>query len=211
MRKDDVITKVVFFLGGIFMVSTGINLLIAAGLGADPWSVFHVGLTHHLPLTLGQVVQGVGITMIFVGWALKVTPTLGTFANMYLFGLCIDFIDKLGVIKLPKNTFQAWIYLIAGIVIYGIGNGVYLNGKLGSGPRDSLLLGLTRATGKSVSIVKTIMEILAVSIGWLLGGKVGIGSLLFAVSIGPVMQWSISTITLPKSKESLLDESTSEV
>ena len=97
MRKNDLLIKVIFFFGGIIIVSFGINLLIAAGLGADPWSVFHVGLTNHLPITVGQAVQITGVLMIFVSWVLKVTPTLGTFVNMYSFGVCIDFIDALGV------------------------------------------------------------------------------------------------------------------
>lgn len=205
MRKNDLLTKVAFFLGGILIVSVGINLLIAAGLGPDPWSVFHVGLTYHLPITLGQAVQGAGIVMIFLGWALKVPPTLGTFANMYLFGVCIDFIKNLGIIKLPNNSFQAWIYLAAGIAMFGIGNGIYLNGKLGAGPKDSLLLGLTGSTGHSVRAIKTLIDLSAVGIGWLLGGKVGIGTLVFALSIGPVLQWSMKTFTLPKIRESQAD------
>lgn len=201
MKKRNLLIRIVFFCGGIFIINLGNSFLILAGLGTDPWNVFHLGLARYLPLTVGRISQSVGAIMLLIGWMLKVRPTIGTFANMYLFGFFLDFILGLNLIKPPSSPVFAWMYLIVGIVIAGIGYGIYLNGDLGTGPRDSFMMGMVKLTGKSPGFIKTIMEVVVVFIGWLLGGPIGFGTVLHAASIGSIMQWSMDHIKLPGKTE----------
>ena len=201
MKKDNpIILKLIFFCGGIFIVSIGKVFVILSGLGADSWNVFHVGISLHIPFTIGQVSQGVGAIMLMIGWILKIRPTLGTFLNMYLFGFFLDFILGLNIIKPPLTLQGSAFYLLIGTLMSGIGFGIYLNGKLGAGPRDSFMLGVAKVTGKSPGIIKTFMEGTAVFIGWLLGGPVGLGTLVYAASVGTIMQWTLEHTKFPSSK-----------
>lgn len=205
MKKYNLLMlKIVFFCGGIFIICTGKAFIILANLGADPWNVFHVGLARYLPFTIGRIVQVVGAIMLMIGWILKIKPTGGTFANMYLFGFFLDFILERNFIKPPQDSVVSWIYLILGTLICGIGFGIYLNGNLGAGPRDSFMLGMVKVTGKSAGTIKTIMEGTAVFVGWLLGGPAGLGTIVYTALVGTIMQWTLDHITLPK-KEVLED------
>lgn len=207
MKKSRLLLKMLFFCGGIFIVNIGKGFIISAGLGTDPWNVLNLGIVRYIPLTIGQVVQLVGVIMLLIGWGLKIQPTLGTFANMYLFGFFLDFILGLNLIKPPQNAVMAWLYLILGTLISGIGFGIYLNSNLGAGPRDSFMLGVAKATGAKPGIIKTVMEGTAVFVGWILGGPVGLGTVVYIALVGPTMQWTLDHVKLSGKPRSLTDTS----
>lgn len=199
MKKyNSLIFKLLFFFGGIYIVCIGTVFLILSGFGVDPWTVFHIGISNHIPYTVGQITQGVGIIMLIIGWALKIKPSIGTFLNMYFFGFLLDFNLGLNIIKPPKSLAASVLYLFIGILVNGIGIGIYLNGNLGAGPRDSFMLGIAKVTGKTTGTVKTYMESIAVFIGWLLGGPVGLGTLAYAALVGTIMQWTLYHVKLPE-------------
>lgn len=116
---------------------------------------------------------------------------------MFLLGYFIDVVGFLGVINMPKSLILRCIYILLGTVLKGTGIGIYINVKLGAGPRDGLTLGLSKSTGKSVSSIRTALELGALFIGWLLGGPVGLGTVVYSFLIGRVMQWSIKRFQLP--------------
>lgn len=203
MKRHNIILRVVYFCGGIFIVNLGASLLILSDLGTNAWNVFHLGLARYLPLTVGRITQGVGAIMVLFGWALKIKPTWGTFANMYLFGSSLDIILQSNLIKPPPTVAFAWIYNLLGTLIAGVGFGIYLNGNLGAGPRDSFMLGVAKFTGKTPGTVKTIMEGSAIIIGWLLGGPVGLGTIVYTALVGAIMQWTLDYLKPPERSKSL--------
>lgn len=196
-KESSLIFKLLFFFGGIYLVSAGKVFLILSGFGVDPWTVFHLGISNHIPYTVGQISQGVGAIMLIIGWTLKIKPSIGTFLNMYFFGFFLDLNLGLNIVKPPESLAVSILYLLFGILINGIGFGIYLNGKLGAGPRDSFMMGISNVTGKTPGTVKTYMETAAVFIGWLMGGPVGLGTLAYAASVGRIMQWTLDHIKLP--------------
>jgi len=204
-KDNSIIFKLLFFFGGLYVAAFGKVFLIESGFGVDPWTMFHMGISNYIPFTVGQVTQGVGAIMLLIGWALKIKPSIGTFLNMYFFGYFLDLNialnDVVKIAKPPENLAVSIIYLLFGIIANGVGFGIYLNGKLGAGPRDSFMLGISKLTGKIPGKIRTCMESMAVLIGWLLGGPLGIGTLVYALSVGCVMQWSLDHIKLPQRKD----------
>ncbi|NLZ52632.1 MAG: hypothetical protein GX892_05710 [Thermoanaerobacteraceae bacterium] len=203
MSKDNsLIIKLLFFFSGIYILALGKIFLIESGFGVDPWTMFHMGISNYIPFTVGQITQGVGAIMLLIGWALSIKPSIGTFLNMYFFGYFLDLNIALNaafnLVKPSKSLIVSILYLFIGIITSGVGYGIYLNGKLGAGPRDSFMLGVSRVTGKNPGTIKTFMESTVVVIGWLLGGPLGLGTLAYALSVGTIMQWTLNHIKLPQ-------------
>ena len=206
MNKDySLLSKLLFFFGGLYILSFGKVFLIESNLGVDPWTVFHIGLANYLPISVGQASQIAGAIMLLIGWALHIKPAIGTFLNMYFFGFFLDINialnEALKITKPAESLAVSVLYLVIGIIVNGLGLGIYINGKLGAGPRDSFMLGVSKLTGKKPGTVRTWIESTAVFIGWLLGGPVGFGTLAYALSVGNVMQWTLEHIKLPQRKE----------
>jgi len=207
MRRDySLFIRLVYFFGGIYLIAFGKIFLIASNLGVDPWTVFHMGIANYLPFTVGQVSQGVGVIMILISWALKIKPNIGTFLNMYFFGYFLDLNialnDAVKIASPTQNMAVAILYMLLGTVISGIGLGIYINGELGAGPRDSFMLGMSKLTGKKPGLINILMEIGVLLVGWILGGPVGLGTLVYALGLGPVMQWTLDHVKLPQKKKS---------
>lgn len=177
---------------GLFVFAAGIVLMLKANLGMAPWSVFHVGITNHFPLTLGRVSQIVGLIVILFSLFFKIFPGIGTLFNMIVIGFFIDLINP----HVPSihNHFSQITMLALGIILIGIGSGLYINAKLGAGPRDGLMLGLSKKTGKSIRLIRNSMEITVLIIGFFLGGPVGVGTAVFALAIGPSVQFFLKLI-----------------
>ncbi|MFO6454413.1 MULTISPECIES: YczE/YyaS/YitT family protein [unclassified Aeromicrobium] len=172
---------------GLWLYGATMALLVRAGMGLDPWDVFHEGLTHHLPLTFGQVVILVGALVLLAWIPLRQRPGFGTIANVVVIGLAAD--ATLAV--LPEATGPVWgtAMLVAGVVGNGMAGAMYVGAGLGPGPRDGLWTGIVRRTGASVRRVRTMLELLVLATGFVLGGTVGIGTVLYAVAIGPIVQF----------------------
>lgn len=117
---------------------------------------------------------------------------------MFLLGYFIDVVGSLGVINPPKSLILRCLFILIGTILKGTGIGIYINGRLGAGPRDGLTLGLSKNTGKSVSFIRTFLELGALFVGWLLGGPVGMGTVVYSFLIGRIMQWSIKRFQLPE-------------
>lgn len=182
-----------WFLLGLFLVSLGVVLMVKAELGVSPWDVLHIGLQKTLGLTIGIWNQIVGITLVAVTvWMTRKIPGIGTLFNMILIGLFIDLIMYFHLVPDPSQLWIRWGYLLIGIVFMAMGAGIYISAHLGAGPRDGLMLALSEKGSWSVQRVKTIMELLALLFGWMLGGPIGWGTLVFSVFIGPMMQFHIS-------------------
>jgi uncharacterized membrane protein YczE len=175
---------------GLLLYGVSIALMLSAGLGVDSWDVFHQGLSQRTGISFGSVVIGVSLLVLLVWIPLRQRPGLGTVANAVVVGLVAD--ATLAVLPRPELVWWQLSMLTAGIVANGIATGLYIGAGLGPGPRDGLMTGLAARTGRSIRLVRTIIELSVLAAGWVLGGPVGLGTLLYAVSIGPIVQISIA-------------------
>lgn len=183
----------IYFLG-LLIMSLGIVLLLRADLGVPPWDVLHVGLFLNVGLTIGSWNIIVGIIILTLSSLIsKELPQIGALLNMLSIGIFIDLYLMIPFIKTPSFLFGQIIMLVAGVIIIGYGMGLYISASFGAGPRDSLMIALTTVTGWKISTVRALIEIIVLMIGWILGGPVFIGTILFTVMIGP-----ISGIVIPQ-------------
>lgn len=174
-------------MAGLFVFALSAVLMIKADLGVGPWDVFHLGLARLLGRPYGQMSILVGLAVIVLSYALAhIKPGPGTVANMFFIGFFADRIMPY-VPKFHGLTAQLAVFA-AGVLLMGLATRVYIGAGLGAGPRDGLMLGMSRLTGRSIRIVRTAIEIGVLAAGTLLGGKVGLGTLLFALGIGPAVQ-----------------------
>lgn len=170
-----------------FMVSISIILTIHSNLGASPWDVFHLGLVKHTSLTLGQASQVTSLVVIVIATFVGEYPGVGTIINMYLIGVFIDFVQAINLIPVATVWWEQYLMLFLGMYIMAWGVYFYLAVGLGSGPRDSLMVGLTKRTKKPVWQIRTVMEGSILIVGYFLGGLAGIGTLLTVVLMGPMI------------------------
>ncbi|MDQ0313131.1 putative membrane protein YczE [Kitasatospora herbaricolor] len=171
---------------GLALYGFSLALLVRAALGVNPWSVLYDGLTRHTPLSFGTVSALVGV-LALLGWIpLRQRPTFGTFANIAVLALSSD----LGLLLVPPcQGFAArGALLAAGIAVNALAIAVYVGARLGPGPRDGLMTGAAAVTGRSLRFVRTVIELTVLAAGWLLGGHVGVGTVLYALAVGPVAQ-----------------------
>jgi uncharacterized membrane protein YczE len=171
---------------GLALYGVTLAMMIRATLGNAPWDVLHQGLAIHLPITIGQAVILVSLVVLLLWIPLRELPGLGTIANSFAVGLTADL--TLGLLSAPDALWQRSLLMVGGVVLNALATALYIGSQLGPGPRDGLMTGLHRRTGLSIRLVRTGMEVAVVAIGWLLGGVVGIGTVLYAVAIGPLVQ-----------------------
>jgi len=160
--------------------------MVVADLGLSPWDVFHQGVSLKTEFTIGLVAVATSFTVLLLWIPLRERPGFGTLANAVVIGLTIDVINR--VLDTPGALWAQWLLLVGGMLAVAVGSGYYIGAKLGPGPRDGLMTGLARR-GYSVRFARFGVEGTVLVIGWLLGGTVGIGTLLFAVGIGPLVQF----------------------
>lgn len=170
---------------GLALYGLGIALQVASGLGNDPWDVFHQGLSRRFGLSIGVWIIIVGAVVMLLWIPLRQRPGIGTVSNVVFVGLFADFF--LWALPDPSGVWRA-VYLVLAVLMGGVATGCYIGAGLGPGPRDGLMTGYTRRSGRSIRIVRTGIEITVLAIGWLLGGTVGVGTILYAVAIGPLTQ-----------------------
>ncbi|MBM7580297.1 YczE/YyaS/YitT family protein [Jeotgalibacillus terrae] len=200
MNKREKTLRWSFFLIGLVVLGLGISMTIKGQrLGIGPWDVLHVGLFQQLGLTVGTWAILVGAFIIACTVAVtKKPPRIGAILNMLLIGVFIDFFNWL--IPDPQSLPGAIAILLAGIVVMGYGVGIYVSADLGEGPRDTIMMMIVRKTGWNLSKVRRSIELVALVIGWLLGGPVGIGTILIAFFTGTIVNLSLpqSRMTLQK-------------
>ena len=168
---------------GLMLFGLGEGLLLVSFTGASPWSVLAQGLSLNSNLSIGMLTFLISVTVLILWIPLGQKPGMATILNALIIALMIDICIKF--VPTPSNFFNQLILAIVSVVTVGIGGGIYLVANLGAGPRDGLMVGLQIKTNLPIALVRGILEISVVSIGWYLGGTVGIGTLLFAFGIGP--------------------------
>jgi uncharacterized membrane protein YczE len=173
-------------LAGLALYGISMAMMIRSALGLDPWDVFHYGVTGHLPLSFGAVVTLVGFVVLLAWIPLRQAPGFGTVANVLVIGVVSD--ATLAVLSRPSELWLRAVLLALGIVLNGLAGAMYIGAQLGPGPRDGLMTGISRRTGLSIRLVRTVQEIAVVGVGFALGGTVGLGTVLYALSIGPLVQ-----------------------
>ena len=173
---------------GLFLFALGAVMNLYSNLGMSPWGVLQVGLTYRVPLTLGQVSQAVGLVVLIIGWLLGFAPGFATFMNMYFIGLFIDLIMEWGIVPKYGGLPGELALLLGGIVVLGVGSYFYMNPKLGAGPRDGLMLGFIQKLDRPVSHVRGAIEVTVLVLGYFLGGPVGIGTVVTALTVGYSVQ-----------------------
>nr|WP_281351673.1 YitT family protein [Alkalicoccus luteus] len=179
------------FTAGLIVMSFGIALMIRAELGSAPWDVLHIGLMNQFGLTVGTWTIIMGFLLLAAASVmLKELPKAGAYANMLLVGIFVDiFLFLLGT---PAMFGAQLIMLAAGIVIMGFGIGLYISPQCGAGPRDSVMLALSEKTGATVARVRIYMEVIVLIAGWMLGGPVFVGTILFSLTIGHITGFSLN-------------------
>jgi uncharacterized protein len=176
-------------LTGLTGFSLSIVLMIESRLGLGPWDAFHVGVSKQTGLSIGTASIATGLVIVAVVWATGIRPGPATVASMFVIGWEIDLL--LPVVPTAPGTIWAYAYYLAGIALCGVATGFYIAARLGEGPRDGLILGVSARTGRSVTLVRTVIELSVLLAGWLMGGAVGVGTIIFALGIGPAMQWGM--------------------
>jgi uncharacterized membrane protein YczE len=169
--------------GGLLLYGLSSSLLVLAGLGLDPWDVFHQGLSKTIGLAIGTWAIVVGVVVLLLWIPLRQRPGIGTVSNVVLVGLTMDVV--LGHVHPPHAMPARIACLVCGVFLNGVATGAYIGAGLGPGPRDGLMTGLA-ARGHSIRVVRTGIEVIVLASGWLLGGTVGVGTVLYALAIGPL-------------------------
>ena len=186
-------------LVGLALYGVSLAFVLRAGLGLAPWDVLHQGLAEHLDATVGQMVIAVSFVVLLLWIPLRERPGFGTFANAVLVGVFVD------LTLLVLDPAQAWpvrvLLLLGGVLLNGLATALYIGASLGPGPRDGLMTGLVRRTGRSVRLVRTVIEVTVLVVGFLLGGTVGVGTLLYAFAIGPVAHALLPLLTITPGPE----------
>jgi uncharacterized membrane protein YczE len=176
-------------LAGLLLFGASIAVMAQAGLGLGPWEAFHQGISRQTGLALGTVSILVGIPVLALWWPIGVRPGLGTLLNLMLVGTATNL--ALPLLPAPSALLVRVAMMLAGVIGIGIASGIYLAADLGAGPRDGLMTGLHHRFGWPIFAVRTGLEVGVLIAGWLLGGTVGLGTLVFAFGIGPIVQWAL--------------------
>jgi uncharacterized membrane protein YczE len=181
-------------LAGIALISLGISLSVRAHLGLAPWDVFHQGVAKRSGISLGWVIVGVGVVVLLAWVPLRQRFGIGTIVNTVLVGALVKVF--LPVIGTPDVMAVRIAMLLGAIVAFGLGGGLYIGAALGPGPRDGIMTAIT-ARGHRLWVVRTVLELSVLLVGWLLGGNVGVGTALIAFSLGPTTHFAIRRFHLP--------------
>ncbi len=170
-------------------------MLLLAGLGVDPWDVLHQGLSRRVGLGVGTwaIIVGVGVLLLWL--PLRQRPGLGTVCNVIVVGLVIDVM--LATIHPVRGLPSQIAVMIGAVLLNGVATGAYIGAGLGPGPRDGLMTGLA-APGRSIRVVRTSIELTVLAVGWILGGSVGVGTVVYALAIGPIAHFTIPWLAIAK-------------
>jgi len=182
---------------GLFCFGAGIACFVHSDLGVPPWDVFHTGISEITGLQLGSVIIVVGLVLLVLWIPLRIRPGIGTIMNAVQIGLVENLMEE--VFPDSRAIAARIVYLAAGMLFIAFGSGLYIGAELGSGPRDGLMIGLNKRFGISIRLARTIVEIVVMVTGIVLGGRIGLGTFIFAFGIGPMVQVAISALRMPPS------------
>lgn len=173
-------------LAGLLLYGTSMAMQVRATLGLNPWDVLHEGITLRTPLTFGMVTALTGLVVLLAWIPLRQRIGIGTVANVAVIAVSVDL--ALAALPAPEGLAARAALMVGGVVLNALATAAYVGARLGTGPRDGLMTGLHQRTGVSIRAVRTGIEVTVLSTGWLLGGTVGVGTVLYALAIGPLTQ-----------------------
>lgn len=173
---------------GFIIYGLAIVVMIHANIGLSPWDVLHQGISLKTGLTMGQISIGVGVIIIIIDAFMGEGIGFATLGNVFLIGTFLDIFEGFNIIPYANNLFIGIIMMLIGIILAAIATVLYLKPALGSGPRDGLMLAINKRSSKSVGTIRTIIELTALAVGWLLGGSVGIGTIISGFGLGYAIQ-----------------------
>ena len=173
---------------GYFIFAMGIVFILYSDLGLGPWDVFHKGVSLNTFLSFGQVIQITGLFLLLISYLLGEKPGVGSLGNMIFVGLFVDLLEMTGLYRSPENLFLQFLMLVLGMFLIGWATFFYLRVELGAGPRDGLMVGLVKLLNKPVWLIRGAIELTALTVGFILGGPVGVGTLIVALCIGYFVQ-----------------------
>ncbi|MFD7277986.1 YitT family protein [Streptomyces sp. NPDC059862] len=180
---------------GLALYGASSAFLVKSGLGLEPWNVLHQGLAERTGLSIGTVLIIVGAAVLLLWIPLRQRPGLGTVSNVFVIGVVMD--GTLAVVPQAHTLAVQVPLMLAGVALNGVATGLYIAARFGPGPRDGLMTGLHRRTGRSIRLIRTAVEVTVVVTGFALGGTIGVGTLLYAVSIGPLAQLFLRVFAVP--------------
>jgi uncharacterized membrane protein YczE len=185
---------------GLALYGASLAMMVRGALGLAPWDVLHSGFIRHVPMTIGQAVVLFSFLVLLLWIPLREKPGIGTVANALVVGLAAD--ATLAVLAEPDSLALRVALMLGGVVLNGLATALYIGSQFGRGPRDGLMTGLARRTGWSLRLVRTGLEVTVVVIGLLLGGALGVGTVLYALAIGPLAQhmlpWCTVDVSAPR-------------
>ncbi|MGR6966935.1 membrane protein YczE [Geodermatophilus sp. URMC 61] len=195
--------RLVQLYAGLVLYGVSMALLVRSGLGVMPWDVLHQGLSRQLGWSLGVVTMVVGALVLLAWIPLRERPGLGTVSNVVVIGLALDAV--LAVLPEPSSLPLRVALVGLGIALNAVATAAYIGVHLGPGPRDGLMTGLVRRSGRSVRLVRTSIEVAVVAVGWLLGGTLGVATVLYALTIGPLVHVLLPrlSVDLPRAPASV--------
>ena len=200
------IRRLIQLYAGLLLFGLSTAMMVRSDFGLNPWDVLHQGVGNRTPLSFGTVVIATGAIVLLLWLPLRQRPGIGTISNIVVIGLAADFglslIPDAGA--LPARAAM----LVSGIVLNGVATSAYIGAGLGPGPRDGLMTGLVARTGWSIRTVRTAIELTVVAVGWALGGTVGLGTILFAVSVGPIVHLTLPFFTIRTGRSDETDDAT---
>lgn len=198
MRQRSLVARWGQFLVAMACYGLAISLMIRSGLGLGPWDAFHAGLARLTDITIGQASVVAGFAVLLGSMAMGVRPGVGTVANMVLVGVVTDLVLPFIPAARPglAGMTIAGLYYGVGVVGVGVATGMYIAAALGAGPRDGLMVAVSARVGWPVRRVRTLLEASVLAAGWLMGGTLGVGTVVFLATIGPVTQWSMQQFGL---------------
>ncbi|MCW2814795.1 MAG: hypothetical protein JWN84_2250 [Nocardioides sp.] len=186
LRAGRLVERLVRLFVGLVAYGASLGMMVRGDLGLAPWDVLHSGLIRHVPLTLGQAVVVMSFVVLLLWIPLREMPGIGTVANALVVGLSAD--ATLALLDAPDAVAARIGLMVGGVLLCGVASALYIGAQLGRGPRDGLMTGLARRTGWSIRLVRTALEVTVVLIGLTLGGVLGVGTVLYALAIGPITQ-----------------------
>ncbi|GAA1974498.1 hypothetical protein [Catenulispora subtropica] len=172
---------------GLALYGFSLSLMVRAALGVNPWSVLYEGLEKHTPLSFGTISGVIGAAVLLAWIPLRQRPTFGTFANILVLAFASD--AGLALIPVPATLAVRAALLLGGVLLNGFSVAVYVGARLGPGPRDGIMTGTAARTGRSIRSIRTTMELCVLAAGWLLGGGVGVGTVMYSLAVGPITQF----------------------
>lgn len=181
--------KILRGLFGCLLIALGTVLMLYADLGLNPWGILHQGISIQTPLTFGQASQALGFSIIIFCLFFKVVPGIGTVMNMYFVGKFIDILKDIPLFVIPRSLILKLIMLILGLILMAFGMFFYIKENLGAGPKDGLMILINKKTNLDIGVVRTIMEVTAVLLGYMMGGRFGIGTIIVALALGPTLRY----------------------